>query len=84
MKAKNISSGRVKVEYGFLKIRKRELLNPGQVIEIDQFDFDYLNRLGVFRSNEMAIVSETETITETLEDKMAKAKKDVEQYINQK
>jgi hypothetical protein len=80
MKAKNISGYRVKVEYGFQNIRRRELLNPGQIIEIDEFDYDYLDRLGVFRNKEMAILSEADSSA----DKMAKAKHDVEEYINQK
>jgi hypothetical protein len=77
LKAQNISGRRIKVEYGFRNIRKRELLEPGQIIEIDEFDQDYLNKLGVFRMGEMIIINE-EPI-----DKMAQAKKDAEQYINQ-
>lgn len=77
MKAQNISGRRIKVEYGFRSIRKRELLNPGQIIEIDEFDLDYLKRLGVFKMNEMIIINEEQI------DKMAQAKKDAEQYINQ-
>lgn len=80
MKAKNISGYRVKVEYGFRNIRRRELLNPGQIIEIDDFDYEYLDRLGVFRNKEMEILSEADSSA----DKMAKAKHDVEEYINQK
>lgn len=80
MKAKNISGHRVKVEYGFRKTRIRELIDPGQIIEIDDFDYDYLDRLGVFRNKEFEIVKEVESDT----DKMAKAKQDVEEYINQK
>ena len=52
-------------------------MDPGQIIEIDEFDLDYLNKLGVFRMGEMIIINE-EPI-----DKMAQAKKDAEQYINQ-
>jgi hypothetical protein len=77
LKAQNISGRRIKVEYGFKNIRKRELLEPGQIIQIDEFDYDYLNRLGVFRMGEMILIEENET------DKMAQAKKDAEQYINQ-
>ena len=77
MKAQNISGRRIKVEYGFRNVRKRELLEPGQIIQIDEFDYDYLNRLGVFRMGEMILIEENET------DKMAQAKKDAEQYINQ-
>ena len=77
MKAQNISGRRIKVEYGFKNIRKRELLEPGQIIQIDEFDYDYLNRLGVFRMGEMILIEENET------DKMSQAKKDAEQYINQ-
>lgn len=80
MKAKNISGHRVKVEYGFRKIRTRELVDPGQIIEIDDFDYEYLDRLGVFRNKEFAIIDETDSSA----DKMAKAKQDVEDYINQK
>lgn len=80
MKAKNISGYRVKVEYGFRKIRTRELVDPGQIIEIDDFDYDYLDRLGVFRNKEFEIVNEADSNA----DKMAKAKQDVEEYINQK
>ncbi len=77
MKAQNISGRRIKVEYGFKNIRKRELLEPGQIIEIDDFDYQYLNKLGVFVMGEMVLVEENEI------DKMAQAKKDAEQYINQ-
>ncbi len=77
MKAQNISGRRIKVEYGFKNIRKRELLEPGQIIEIDDFDYQYLNKLGVFIMGEMVLVEENEI------DKMAQAKKDAEQYINQ-
>lgn len=77
MKAQNISGRRIKVEYGFRNIRKRELLDPGQIIEIDEFDLDYLNKLGVFRMGEMIIINEEQI------DKMTQAKKDAEQYINQ-
>lgn len=77
MKAQNITGRRVKVEYGFRTIRKRELLEPGQIIEIDDFDYDYLNKLGVFKMNEMRIINEEQI------DRMAQAKKDAEQYINQ-
>ena len=80
MKAKNISGYRVKVEYGFRKTRRRELIDPGQIIEIDDFDYDYLDRLGVFRNKEFEIVKEIDSDA----DKMAKAKQDVEEYINQK
>lgn len=80
MKAKNISGRRVKVEYGFRKVRKRELIEPGHIIEIDDFDYGYLDRLGVFRNNELQIVSED--VIEA--DRMSKAKRDVEEYINQK
>lgn len=80
MKAKNISGHRLKVEYGFRKIRTRTLLEPDQIIEIDDFDYDYLDRLGVFRNNEMTIVRNEENIV----DKMTQAKQDVESYINQK
>jgi hypothetical protein len=77
LKAQNISGRRIKVEYGFKNIRKRELLEPGQIIEIDDFDYQYLNKLGVFIMGEMVLVEENEI------DKMAQAKKDAEQYINQ-
>lgn len=80
MKAKNISGHRVKVEYGFQKIRKRELVEPGQIIEIDDFDYGYLDKLGVFRNNELQIINE-----DAIEvDKMSKAKQDVQEYINNK
>ena len=79
MKAKNISGRRIKIEYGFNTIRKRELLNPDQIIEIDEFDYNYLNKLGVFVMGEMIIIEESNSI-----DKMAQAKLDAEQYINQK
>lgn len=78
MKAKNISGRRIKVEYGFNSIRKRELLNPDQIIEIDEFDYLYLNKLGVFVMGEMIILEEINSL-----DKMAQAKKDADQYINQ-
>ncbi len=77
MKAQNVSGRRIKVEYGFKNVRKRELLEPGQIIEIDEFDYQYLNKLGVFVMGEMVLVEENEI------DKMAQAKKDAEQYINQ-
>jgi len=77
LKAQNISGRRIKVEYGFKNIRKRELLEPGQIIEIDEFDYNYLNKLGVFSMGEMILIEENEI------DKMAQAKKDAEQYINQ-
>lgn len=80
VKAKNISGRRLKVEYGFRKIRTRTLLEPNQIIEIDEFDFSYLDRLGVFRNNEMAIINEDSSAI----DRMAQAKQDVEGYINNK
>ena len=80
MKAKNISGHRVKVEYGFRKTRTRELVDPGQIIEIDDFDYDYLDKLGVFRNKEFEMVNEADCDF----DRMAKAKQDVEEYINQK
>lgn len=80
MKAKNVSGRRIKVEYGFNKIRRRELLEPNQVIDIDAFDFDYLSKLGVFRNNEMIIVNEESKLSEF--DKMQMAKMEAEKYIN--
>lgn len=78
MKAKNISGRKLKVEYGFNNIRKRELLLPGQIIEIDSFDYNYLSSLGIWHNNEMEIINEEQNI-----DRMAQAKNDAEQYINQ-
>jgi len=80
VKVKNISGHRVKVEYGFRKTRTRELVDPDQIIEIDDFDYDYLDKLGVFSNKEFEIVNEADSDV----DKMAKAKQDVENYINQK
>lgn len=80
MKAKNVSGRRIKVEYGFNKIRKRELLEPNQVIEIDDYDFEYLSKLGVFRNNEMIILEENPKLSEF--DKMQLAKSEAEKYIN--
>ncbi len=76
MLAKNISGRKIKVEYGFLTRRRRELLVPGQIIEIDQTDYNYLQKLGVFSMNEMVIVQ-----PEVVENKMVQAKKAVEEYI---
>ena len=81
MKAKNISGRKLKVEYGFNTIRKRELISPDQIIEIDEFDFNYLASLGVWHNKEMIIINED--TNKILEDKMAQAKKDAENYINQ-
>lgn len=75
MKAKNISGRKLKVEYGFNSIRKRELILPGQIIEIDQYDYNYLAYLGIWHKNEMMIIDDS--------DKMAQAKIDAENYINQ-
>lgn len=80
MKAKNISGRRLKVEYGFRKTRIRTLLEPNQIIEIDDFDLSYLERLGVFRNREMVLINEEVEMV----DKMAQAKQDVEGYINKK
>jgi len=81
VKAKNISGRKLKVEYGFNTIRKRELISPDQIIEIDEFDFNYLASLGVWHNKEMIIINED--TNKILEDKMAQAKKDAENYINQ-
>lgn len=80
MKAKNISGRRIKVEYGFNKIRRRELLEPNQIIEIDSFDYDYLSKLGVFNNRELAIINESLQLSEF--DKMQIAKMEAEKYIN--
>lgn len=77
MRAQNISGRKIKVEYGFNNVRKRELLEPDQIIEIDELDYQHLNKLGVFVMGEMTIL-QNENI-----DKMAQAKIDAENYIKQ-
>jgi len=79
--AKNISGRRIKVEYGFNSIRRRELLDPNKTIEIDEFDYNYLVKLGVFEMGEMIIV--TPEIPKTEEDKMKEAKQAAQNYINE-
>lgn len=85
LRAQNISGRRLKVEYGFKNIRKREVLNPGDIIEIDDFDYEYLNKFGIWSNNEMIILNEKNTNlnekSSDILDKMAQAKKDAENYI---
>lgn len=81
MLAKNISGRKIKVEYGFNSIRKRELLQPDQVIEIDDFDYNYLTKLGVFAMGEMTILNSEKLKSE--EEKMKEAKEAAQNYINE-
>lgn len=69
------------MEYGFRKIRIRRLLEPNETIEIDDFDLDYLSKLGVFKNNEMALLEEGSLLLSE-KDKMQIAKIEAEKYIN--
>ena len=78
MRAKNISGRRIKVEYGFNTIRKKELIDPNQIIEIDEFDYNHLSKFGIWQNGEMILIEENK---KPELDKMAQAKADALNYI---